>query len=97
LTRAFAVQGINDAGAKAAAEDKKRLRMRRSGGGENGTLHIWAIPGAGGKGWRLRDGAAGSSGGDAGGGGVRGGPWVPGGAECATVLPAFAMEGCGGV
>ncbi len=63
--------------------------------GADGTLHIWAIPGAGWEGECLRSGARGRGDGDAGGGGVLGGAWVPGGAECAAVLPAFAMEGCG--
>src|SRR6266481_5429663 len=71
-------------------------RMQNPGGGD-GTLHIWTIPGAGRERKCVRGGAGGSGDGDAGGGGVFGGAWVPGGAECAAVLPAFAVEGCGGV
>src|SRR5579859_6317553 len=63
----------------------------------DGTLHIWAIPGAGRKRECVRGGARGSGEGDAGEGGVFGGAWVPGGAECAVVLPALAVAGCGGV
>src|SRR6266849_5818381 len=65
--------------------------------GGDGTLHFWQVPGAGREGKCVRSGAGGSGDGDAGGGGVRGGAWVPVGAECAALLPAFAMEGCGGV
>src|SRR6267378_4037939 len=64
--------------------------------GGDGTLYLREVPGAGWERGCLRSGAGGSGEGDAGGGGVRGGAWVPGGAECAAVLPAFAMEGCGG-
>src|SRR5258708_5413530 len=63
--------------------------------GGDGTLYLREVPGAGWERGCLRGGAGGSGEGDAGGGGVLGGAWVPGGAECAAVLPAFAMEGCG--